>query len=766
MEKIKIENKSFKKVVVLGIALVLITSFLVSAGSLNIGNVFGNPSYKEDGRVKAEGNPLPVLLSNPPGGFTATANSRTQIDLSWTKNSTADTTYIERNNAETWNLGEGTMVYNDSGTSYQDSGLNPGNQYFYKAWSWNDTDLFSTSYEETNATTFTNQPPLLSGENPLDDSGNIDITQAMVNVTIRDPEGDSFDWTIEGLYVTDSGQDNDVNGSKSANLITPLLYDTDIVWFVNVTDGYSWTNATYNFTTVQAQYTLTVNVVGSGSFLKSPDQSTYTYGTVVQLTAVADSGWTFSQWSGDLVSSLNPDNVTMDGDKVVTVTFTEDGYTLTVNVVGNGSFLKSPDQLTYTYGTVVELTAVADPGWTFSSWSEDLGGSVNPESITMDGDKVVNATFTEDEYVLTVNVVGSGSVLKSPDQLTYTYGTVVELTAVADPGWTFSQWSGDLVSSLNPDNVTMDGDKVVVANFSNVLVNYSLTIIIEGNGYVTKNPNYTNYSYGSVVKLTAAPTFVDVINKIGWKFDHWEGDAKANGTSNPINIKIDYHKSIIANFSKIIDSESPSNVTGLTVTDAKDGKLYISWIKATDDMDQYGIPVHHYEIHRNDILIINVSGVSYQDTGLTNGRSYSYQICAVDFSGNKGNLSNAVSGTPTASGGDDDDDDDDDSGGGDNGGNSKIPVPPVAYANGPYVGLTYQNITFNASGSSDLDGSITNYTWDFGDNTTGYGVSPIHSYNISGLFNITLIVTDNDEIVIQPQLASHRSPMMMTIVMM
>jgi len=237
MKKIKIENKSFKKVVVLGIALVLITSFLVPAGILNIRNNFGNLFYKEDGSVKAEGNPLPVLLSDPPVSFTATANSRTQINLSWTKNSTADTTYIERNNAETWNPGEGTMVYNDSGTSHQDSDLNPGTQYFYQAWSWNYTDLFSTTYEETNATTYTNQPPVLSGEKPLDDSGNIDIMQAMVNVTIRDPEGDSFNWTIEGLYVNNAAQNNDVNGSKSASLITPLPNGTDIVWFVNVTDG-------------------------------------------------------------------------------------------------------------------------------------------------------------------------------------------------------------------------------------------------------------------------------------------------------------------------------------------------------------------------------------------------------------------------------------------------------------------------------------------------------------------------------------------------
>jgi len=94
----------------------------------------------------------------------------------------------------------------------------------------------------------------------------------------------------------------------------------------------------------------------------------------------------------------------------------------------------------------------------------------------------------------------------------------------------------------------------------------------------------------------------------------------------------------------------------------------------------------------------------------------------------------------------DDDDDDDYSGGNGDGNDVNIKVPPVADANGPYVGLTYQNITFNASGSSDIDGILTNYTWDFGDNTTGYGVTLIHSYNSSGLFNITLIVTDNDGI--------------------
>jgi hypothetical protein len=70
-------------------------------------------------------------------------------------------------------------------------------------------------------------------------------------------------------------------------------------------------------------------------------------------------------------------------------------YTLDITIVGNGSVSKNPDQPTYTYGTEVELTATADPDWTFDSWSGDLSGSTSPDTITMDGNKSVIATFNE-----------------------------------------------------------------------------------------------------------------------------------------------------------------------------------------------------------------------------------------------------------------------------------------------------------------------------------------------------------------------------------
>ena len=139
--------------------------------------------------------------------------------------------------------------------------------------------------------------------------------------------------------------------------------------------------------------------------------------------------------------------------------------TLTVDVDGNGHVDKDPDQASYIYGTPVELTAVADPGWTFVHWSGDLSGSTNPDIITMDDDKTVTAHFTQHQYTLTINIVGSGSVVRDPNQSTYTYGTIVELTANADTGWSFVHWSGDLTSSENPDTVVMDSNKTVTAIF-------------------------------------------------------------------------------------------------------------------------------------------------------------------------------------------------------------------------------------------------------------------------------------------------------------
>ncbi|MCW2915157.1 MAG: Conserved secreted protein of unknown function, putative domain [Actinomycetia bacterium] len=52
--------------------------------------------------------------------------------------------------------------------------------------------------------------------------------------------------------------------------------------------------------------------------------------------------------------------------------------------------------------------------------------------------------------------------------------------------------------------------------------------------------------------------------------------------------------------------------------------------------------------------------------------------------------------------------------------------------------------TFNASTSTDSDGSVNGYAWDFGDGSTGSGVNVSHTYAAPGDYPVKLTVTDND----------------------
>lgn len=73
-----------------------------------------------------------------------------------------------------------------------------------------------------------------------------------------------------------------------------------------------------------------------------------------------------------------------------------------------------------------------------------------------------------------------------------------------------------------------------------------------------------------------------------------------------------------------------------------------------------------------------------------------------------------------------------------------INAPPVADPNGPYTGTVGSLVALNGSGSSDPDGTIVAYDWDFGDSSTGTGVTPSHTYAAPGTYTVTLTVTDND----------------------
>lgn len=67
-------------------------------------------------------------------------------------------------------------------------------------------------------------------------------------------------------------------------------------------------------------------------------------------------------------------------------------------------------------------------------------------------------------------------------------------------------------------------------------------------------------------------------------------------------------------------------------------------------------------------------------------------------------------------------------------------VAPVASFTSSASGLT---ATFDGSGSSDSDGSVASYAWDFGDSSAGTGLKPSHAYAAAGTYQVALTVTDD-----------------------
>ncbi len=71
----------------------------------------------------------------------------------------------------------------------------------------------------------------------------------------------------------------------------------------------------------------------------------------------------------------------------------------------------------------------------------------------------------DDPSALVVNVLGGGSVQRSPDKTKYAIGESVDLTPVAAGGWSFDHWSGDASGSAAPLSLNLSTSTSVTAVF-------------------------------------------------------------------------------------------------------------------------------------------------------------------------------------------------------------------------------------------------------------------------------------------------------------
>lgn len=328
----------------------------------------------------------------------------------------------------------------------------------------------------------------------------------------------------------------------------------------------------YEYNSFPAIFTLTLDVVGSGSVVANPEKTDYYYGEVVTLTAVADSDWVFNGWGGDVSSMENPIRITIFDDTNITANFMFNAWVLTVSVYpeGAGSVSLNPDTPTYPYMSFVSATAIPNPGWSFAGWTGDASGTTNPTSVTMTSHKSITANFSQNEYLLnvTVNPEGVGSVAISPSKPNYHYGETVTLTATPSTGWKFTDWSGDATGVTNPLEVIITSDTNIIANFSNQFT-LSTSVLPQGSGTVTRDNYQDTYEYGTVVTLTAVPS-------TGWKFDSWSGDA--TGSENPLQYTIVGDTVISANFIKeeytLTATVNPEGMGSVSISPLKETYQY------------------------------------------------------------------------------------------------------------------------------------------------------------------------------------------------
>jgi chitodextrinase len=267
----------------------------------------------------------------------------------------------------------------------------------------------------------------------------------------------------------------------------------------------------------------------------------------------------------------------------------------------------------------------------------------------------------------------------------------------------------DVDSNGDPNNDDTDSDGISNYQDSDDDGDNILTIVEVTDGN----------QFGQDVDNDGLPNYLDIDSDDDGLLDQDEGTGDHDGDGIPNYLDPD-------------DRQAPSKVENLSAIDAKDGKIDLSWDTATDT-----VGVDHYEIYRDGTLILNITGTSHQDTGLINGHSYNYIVRAVDAAGNQGNFSDPAIGTPTktpsAPRSNPPQNNDND---------NKAPIANVS-AGEPYTGLVNENITFNASYSSDPDHDVLSYYWDFGDGTTSAGVIVTHVYSATGEYNVTLTVTDS-----------------------
>jgi hypothetical protein len=288
----------------------------------------------------------------------------------------------------------------------------------------------------------------LRGTNTLTTITSLNLDQwYTIKVVVNVPAG-TYDVYVDGAFM---------RTCTSRNAKTSVTHISFAQW----NDGAGAFYIDNVFSPAQDRYKLTVTTVGSGSVQKNLSEATYASNSIVTLTAVADSGWFFSEWSGDLTGNQNPINITMDEDKTVTATFNEIQGTFTIIVLPDTQFYSQSYPAIFTNQTQWIVNNVAGMNVSFVLHEGDIVNSdIAAQWINANGSmSLLNG------YVPWAVLPGNhdGTDVGGPSENLINYNTYFPYSRFSS-----ETWYGDAYNDINTNSFVLfsgGGDDYIIFNF-------------------------------------------------------------------------------------------------------------------------------------------------------------------------------------------------------------------------------------------------------------------------------------------------------------
>ena len=302
---------------------------------------------------------------------------------------------------------------------------------------------------------------------------------------------------------------------------------------------------TANFTL--QSYTFTI-AAGAGGTVPTGLSQSYSYGSVVQISATPNTGYQFASWSGSGIADLNTKdtNITISGTQTATANFTLINYGLSATAGTGGSVNNVTNS--YPFDTNVSLVATPATGYVFTSWTQSGSGVADTASasttVRMDANQSVHATFSPLPYNLSFSAGTGGSITNAPAGNSHNFGSQVTLTAVADSGYYFTGWTGAGITDVNDSTTTLtiSGDQTIGASFAQIPVGSFLV-------QLSSNPNN---SAASLIGAGAYPAnqvvHISVVPAAGYTFQNWTGGTVADENSSSTSVSMTQDLNLTANF--------------------------------------------------------------------------------------------------------------------------------------------------------------------------------------------------------------------------